>query len=127
MTAATAAAQWVAVCHWDQLTPERAVCALVEGRQVAVVRTFDDELFAVGNRDPFSGAFVMSRGIVGTRSVDGEAVPTLASPLFKQVFDLRTGVCLDDPAVSLPVWTVRRHDTLVELGLPGPPAAPPTS
>ena len=110
--------QWLAVCTWDQLTPERAVCALAQGRQVAVVRTHDDALYAVGNRDPFTGAFVMSRGIVGSRTVQGSPVPTLASPLFKQVFDLRTGICLDDPEQVLPVWRARRQGDVVELLLP---------
>ncbi|NUU24867.1 MAG: nitrite reductase (NAD(P)H) small subunit, partial [Streptomycetaceae bacterium] len=65
-------------------------------------RTHDGQVFAIGNQDPFSGANVMSRGIVGSRG----DVPTVASPMFKQVFDLRTGVCLDDPEVSLPVYPV---------------------
>ena len=51
---------------------------------------------AIGNQDPFTGAFVLSRGIVGGR---GE-IPTVASPLHKQVFDLRTGACLDDDSVA---------------------------
>ena len=78
---------WVSVCRYDQLVPERGVAALVDGEQVALFRTFDGMLYAIGNRDPFSGAFVLSRGIVGSA---GDA-PTVASPVFKQVFDLRTG------------------------------------
>jgi len=104
---------WVAVCRFDDLLPERGVAALVEGEQVAVFRTFDGMLHAIGNRDPFSGAFVLSRGIVGS---SGE-VPTVASPLYKQVFDLRTGHCLSDPAVSVPVHEVRRVDGAVEVRL----------
>ena len=46
---------------------------------------------AVSNFDPYSGAHVISRGIVGTR----QDAPTVASPMYKQVFDLRTGACLD--------------------------------
>ena len=49
----------------------------------------------------------MARGIVGSRTVAGEQVPTIASPMFKQVFDLRTGLCLDDPQVGLGCWAVR--------------------
>ena len=36
---------------------------------------------------------MISRGIVGDRG----GVPKIASPIFKQSFDLRTGQCLDDP------------------------------
>jgi nitrite reductase (NADH) small subunit len=87
----------VAVCRYADLEPERGVAALVDGVQVAVFRLADGRVLAVGHRDPFSGANVIARGIVGTR---GE-IPTVASPMHKQVFDLRTGHCLDDPAVTL--------------------------
>src|SRR5919198_4728721 len=104
MTAlATERLTWTAVCRYDDLLPERGVCALVGGQQVAVFRSYAGELYALSNYDPFGQAFVLSRGIVGTR-VDA---PTVASPLYKQVFDLRTGQCLDDPAVAVPVVDVR--------------------
>lgn len=93
----------VAVCRYDDLLPERGVAALLGDRQVALFRTYDGSVFALGNQDPFSGANVLSRGIVGNRG----DVPTVASPMFKQVFDLRTGRCLDDPAVAVPAYPVR--------------------
>jgi nitrite reductase (NADH) small subunit len=31
------------------------------------------------------------------------------------VFDLRTGACLDDPGVSVPVYPARVRDGLVEV------------
>jgi nitrite reductase (NADH) small subunit len=102
---------WTAVCSYDELLPERGVAALVGQLQVAVFRTHDGSLHAVGNQDPFTGAFVMSRGIVGTRG----AAATVASPLHKQVFDLSTGACLDDETVALPVFPVRTIDGLVEV------------
>lgn len=97
------------------LLPERGVAALVGDVQVALFRTFDGMLHATGNLDPFSGAYVLSRGIVGTR---GDA-PTIASPLFKQSFDLRTGVCTSDPSVSILVHGVRRNggDDEVQVSL----------
>jgi nitrite reductase (NADH) small subunit len=107
---------WVAICRFDALVPERGVAALVEGEQVAVFRTFDGMLHAIGNQDPFSGVFVLSRGIVGS---SGD-VPTVASPLFKQVFELRTGRCLSDPAVTVPVHEVRCRDGAVEVRLRRP-------
>lgn len=103
---------WIKVCRYDDLQPERGAAALLDdGRQIAVFRAYDGDVYAISNRDPFSGASVMSRGIVGTR---GEA-PTVASPMHKQVFDLRTGGCLDEPAVRVPVFTVRVRDGVVEV------------
>jgi nitrite reductase (NADH) small subunit len=105
--------RWVDVCCVDDLQPERGRAALLDGLQVAVFRTIDDELFALDNRCPFSGAFVMSRGIVGTRRDQ----PTVASPMYKQVFDLRSGVCLDDASVRLMTFPVRRVGLRVEVAL----------
>jgi nitrite reductase (NADH) small subunit len=107
---------WVSVCRFDNLLAERGVAALVEDEQVAVFRTFGGMLHAIGNQDPFTGAFVLSRGIVGS---SGDA-PTVASPLFKQAFDLRTGQCVSDPTVSVPVHEVRCRDGAVEVRLRHP-------
>ena len=101
------------ICAVDALLPERGVAALLGDVQIALFRTHDGEVFAIGNQDPFSGANVMSRGIVGSRG----DVPTVASPMFKQVFDLRTGACLDDPDVSLPVYPVEIVDGRVMVSL----------
>lgn len=108
----TAMSQTV-VCQYDVLLPERGVAALIGDVQIALFRTHDGSVFAIGNQDPFSGANVMSRGIVGSRG----DVQTVASPMFKQVFDLRTGVCLDDPSVSLPVYPVEVVDGQVMVNL----------
>jgi NAD(P)H-dependent nitrite reductase small subunit len=112
------AATWVPVCRLSDLVPERGAAALVAGEQVALVRLLDDVVHAVDQRDPFSGAHVMSRGIVGTR---GDA-PTLTSPMHKQVFDLRTGECLEamgrEPA-ALRVWPVRVEGRVVAVRRPG--------
>jgi len=102
---------WTAVCRYADLEPERGVAALLGEAQVALFRTFDGTLYAIGNQDPFTGAYVLSRGIVGTRG----DIPTVASPLHKQVFDLRTGVCLDDATAAVPVYAVRERDGGVEL------------
>jgi nitrite reductase (NADH) small subunit len=81
--------------------------------QVAIFRTHDGELHAIGNIDPFSGAAVLYRGIVGDRG----GVPTVASPIYKEVFDLRTGRCLDNPDVSVPVYPVRVTSGRLEIGI----------
>jgi nitrite reductase (NADH) small subunit len=102
---------WTPICPYDRLEPERGVAALVDGVQIAIFRTHEGALYAIGNHDPIAGASVMSRGIVGTR---GDA-PTVASPLHKQVYDLRTGECLDAPGVQVPVYPVRTRDGLVQV------------
>jgi nitrite reductase (NADH) small subunit len=94
------------ICRYDDLLPERGVAALVRGRQVAVFRTYDGAVYALDNHDPFSGANVLSRGIVGSRG----DVPTVASPMYKQVFDLRTGDCLDEPDVSVATYRIEVVD-----------------
>ncbi|MGH9178146.1 MAG: nitrite reductase small subunit NirD [Acidimicrobiales bacterium] len=106
---------WVDVCGFNDLVVDRGVCALVGGHQVAIFRVSPrDELFAVSNHDPFSQANVVSRGIVGSK---GE-VPKVTSPMYKHAFDLRTGQSLDDPAVALGVYVVRRNGRRVEVALP---------
>ena len=86
---------------------------LLPGRlQAALFRLDDGSLHAVGNIDPFSGAAVMSRGIVGDRG--GRAC--VQTPIKKQAFALDDGVCLDDPAVALPVYRTRvTPDGLVQI------------
>ncbi|GLZ61624.1 MULTISPECIES: nitrite reductase small subunit NirD [Micromonospora] len=103
---------WTTVCPVDRLEPDRGVAALVDGVQIALFRTADG-LFAIDNRDPVSGAYVLSRGIVGSRG----GVPTVASPLHKQVYDLRSGHCLDLPGVAVARHDVRCRNGLVEVRL----------
>jgi nitrite reductase (NADH) small subunit len=115
----------VAVCLLEALVPERGAAALLERPggppvQVALFRLVDDEVLAVQQLDPYSGANVMSRGIVGTRG--GE--PTVASPVYKQVFALRTGRCLDsggktpvsDHGANLTTFAVEVRDGVVHVG-----------
>lgn len=104
---------WLNVCALDRLQPGRGVAALVGGVQVAVFRMADETLHAVGNIDPFTGAAVISRGIVGDRG----GVPTVASPVHKQAFSLADGRCLDDDDVSLPVFQPRAYGDEVWIGL----------
>ena len=105
---------WTAACRYDFLTANRGVGVLLpDGAQAALFRLDDGSLHAISNIDPFSGAAVMSRGIVGDRG--GRA--TVQSPIKKQAFALDDGSCLDDPEVSLPVYATRvTADGHVELG-----------
>jgi nitrite reductase (NADH) small subunit len=83
--------RWRAVCRLDDLVLERGAAALIDGEQIALFRVGEREVLAVQQLDPYSGAQVISRGIVGSRA----GATTVASPMYKQVFDLRTGRCLD--------------------------------
>lgn len=108
---------WVRVCAVSDLEVERGRAALVDGTQIALFLTHSGRVYAVSNLDPFSGAHVISRGIVGTR----QEIPTVASPMYKQVFDLRTGACLDAQGKEpqdLAVWPVATSDgdVLVKIG-----------
>lgn len=96
---------WTTICRVDDIPPNSGRCALVGQQQVAVFRVRrgeQDEFFALDNYDPFSGANVLSRGIVG--SVGEHLV--VASPIYKQHFCLQTGACLEDN-VNLRTWSVR--------------------
>ncbi|MFD3793840.1 nitrite reductase small subunit NirD [Streptomyces californicus] len=95
---------WFTVCDRGLLTPGRGVSVLLpDGDQAAVFLDRSGRVHAVGNRDPFTGAYVLARGLLG--SAGGR--PFVASPLLKQRFDLATGACLDDEDVSVPVFAVR--------------------
>lgn len=103
--------EWVDVCPYEEIYPDTGVCALIDGHQVAVIRLGDGTLYAISNFDPFSRANVLSRGIVG----DKGGKPKIASPVYKQNFDLRTGQSYDDASVRLPVYAVRRRNGRVEV------------
>lgn len=105
--------EWAPVCPLDRLPRGGGVAAMVDGWQVAILRTDDGAVHAIDNRDPFTHANVLSRGIVGTR----QGVATVASPLRKQRFALDSGRCLDDPAVAVVVHEVRLADGWVQVRL----------
>jgi NAD(P)H-dependent nitrite reductase small subunit len=102
------------ICRLDEIVPDTGVAALVGAEQVAVFR-IDQNVYAIGNRDPFSGANVLARGIVG--DLKGELV--VASPVYKQHFSLVTGLCIEDPSVSVPVYRTRVEGGEIQVVLTG--------
>jgi len=97
------------VCNLDDIPRNTGVCALVEGKQIAIFRVGEENnLYAIDNLDPFSKANVLSRGIVGCK----DGTPKVASPIHKQQFNLQTGECLDDPEK-----TVRTHVIQEQAGV----------
>lgn len=105
---------WTTACDYDHLIPGRGVGVLFDdGTQAALFRLDDGSVHAVGNVDPFSGAAVLSRGIVGDRG----GCATVQSPILKQAFSLEDGSCLDDPSVAVPVYPVRvTVDGVIQIG-----------
>ncbi|NEQ50561.1 MAG: nitrite reductase small subunit NirD [Leptolyngbya sp. SIO3F4] len=112
-TQSVATLDWVTICPLDAIAPNTGVNALLGVEQVAIFRIGNtDEVYATGNFDPFSKAFVMSRGIIGDR----KGVLKVASPIYKQNFNLKTGECLDDAAITIPVYPARVVDGQVQVG-----------
>jgi nitrite reductase (NADH) small subunit len=108
-------ATWVDVCAAADLIPDRGVAALVDGEPVAVFLLGDGQIFALANRDPWSGANVLSRGIVG--SIGDRLV--VASPMYKQHLDLATGEGVEHPAVRVATWPARVSGGSVQIGTVG--------
>jgi nitrite reductase (NADH) small subunit len=106
-----AAVSWHPVCEVDELEPAWGEAVVVEGHQIALVLVEPGELYAVDHRDPVTSSYVMARGIVGSR---GDRA-TIASPLLKQVYDLQTGACLDDPALALATYRTRVVGGMIEV------------
>lgn len=103
---------WQSICKSDELIPLLGVRALFNGEQVAVFK-IDKRIFAISAFDPFSKAAVLSRGIVG--DLKGQLV--VASPIFKQHFNLETGQCLEDETVKIKTYAVREHEGKVQLAI----------
>ena len=105
--------EWTTVCPVDDILPNTGVSALVSGRHVAVFRVGETQFYAIDNVDPKSGASVLSRGLVGNL---GDHI-VVASPLYKNHFDLADGVCLEAPEYSVRAHTVRVEDGSVQVAL----------
>mgnify|MGYP003289807785 CR=1 FL=1 len=107
-------ATWIRVCAVDSLVPDRGAAALVAGRQVALFRLGGDAegaVRAIGHRDPYSGANVMARGLVGTVG----DVAVVVSPMHKQKFRFDDGSAVEEPSTSVGVWATRVVDGMVEV------------
>lgn len=99
---------WQPLCTWADLVAHSGIAACFETpeglTQVAIfyLPGQTTELYAIDHHDPFSGANVIARGIIG--DVAGE--PVVASPIYKQHFRLHDGQCLEDEQVQLRTWRV---------------------
>lgn len=107
------AAQWFRVCKLHDLEDSWGEAALVDGRQVALFRVGEREVFAVSHADPATHSHVMARGVVGSRG----AAYTIASPLHKEVYSLSTGECFGRPDLVLDTFPVRVVAGAIEVEL----------
>ena len=104
--------QWTTICSLDRILPNTGVCALINSQQIAVFRVGEgNDVYAIENYDPFSKAYVLSRGIVGDRN----GIPKVASPIYKQNFSLLTGECLDDSTVKIQTFSAQVVDGQVQV------------
>ncbi len=106
--------QWISVCDADELSPMLGLRALLGDEQVAMFKV-KGELYAINAIDPFTDAAVLSRGIVG----DLKEQIVVASPIYKQHFNLVSGICLEDEAVSVKTYPIREKDGKIQLGKMG--------
>jgi nitrite reductase (NADH) small subunit len=108
-----AVTQWTTVCQITDIKPNTGVCALFHDEQVAIFRLGETKsVYALSNYDPFSKAYVLSRGIVGDR----QGILKVAAPIYKQNINLATGEYLDDPEIKIPTYPVRVVNSEVQLG-----------
>lgn len=104
--------KWNQVCALDNVYPATGVCALIEGKQIAIFRPSDEaQIFALDNMDPFACANVLSRGII----CEHQGKLWVASPLKKQRFNLEDGSCLEDAEVSISAYKTRVKDGHIEV------------
>jgi nitrite reductase (NADH) small subunit len=106
--------RWERACAIDELEPWWGEALLIRMRQIAIFLISPREIYAVSHRDPATDAFVMARGILGSK---GDR-PTVASPLLKQVYDLGTGECFADPSLLLQTFRTRVVGGFIEVEVP---------
>ncbi|TBU97953.1 nitrite reductase small subunit NirD [Stutzerimonas kirkiae] len=108
---------WQPVCRQTDLVANSGVVVRLGDEQIALfyLPETEQQVFAVGNRDPKSAANVIGRGLLG--QLAGELV--IASPLYKQHFRLSDGGCLEYPEQRLKVWPARLREATVEIASRG--------
>jgi len=104
--------RWLNICRIDKILPASGVCALLNAKKVAVFRPYEsDDVYAISNIDPFFEASVLSRGLI----VEHQGELWVASPLKKQRFRLRDGLCMEDESHSVAHYEARVKDGQVQL------------
>lgn len=86
----------IKVCEIKDLIEDSGICVFIKDKQIALFY-IDKKVYAIDNYDPIGKAFVLARGIIG--DIDGKIV--VASPLYKEHFDLITGECIEHKEISV--------------------------
>lgn len=104
--------QWTTVCQLNDILPATGVCALLNNQQIAIFRPRNDEqVYAISNIDPFFEASVLSRGLIAEHQNE----LWVASPLKKQRFRLRDGLCMEDESHSIAHFEARVQNGQVQI------------
>ena len=110
------------ICNVDDILPNTGRAAYVNEQEIAIFRVTSadsDSFYAIDNFCPFCKANVLSRGIVG--SINERLM--VASPVYKQHFDLLSGQCLEDESVFVNTWNVVIEGSAILIELPEQKAA----
>ena len=94
--------EFQSVCSVNDLIPDAGVNALINGKEVAIFY-IDGKVYAISNYDPVGKANILSRGITGSI---GDAL-VVAAPLYKEHYNLVTGVCVENDSLSVPVYEAK--------------------
>lgn len=113
---------WTTICTTEDLIPDSGIAVWTEEGPVAVIYLPYrlPALFAISHTDPISGANVLARGITG----DIKGQPVVASPLYKQHFNLITGQCLEDETINVKSYRILLDGTAVKLEVSTAAAVP---
>lgn len=110
-----AKAEWVRVGSVDDFPTDGGAAIRYGNAQIAVFNFASrGEWYACQNMCPHKNAFVLSRGILGSK---GET-PKVACPLHKKPFSLETGECLSGEDFSVKIFPVKVDGGEVFLHLP---------
>ena len=103
-THAPTAAITVPLCAISDLVPYSGVAASYNGFSIALFYLPDQHpaIYALGHLDPVTQAPVIAHGLIG----ESQGEFYVASPLYKQQYRLRDGVCLQQPELQLPTYSV---------------------
>ncbi len=105
---------WQTICQLSDLVPYAGVAAKVNGQQIALFYVPENQaVFAIDNYCPFSEANVLSRGIIG--DLKGQLV--VASPIYKQHFNLATGACLEDGNVRVGCYQAKIENDTISVAI----------
>jgi nitrite reductase (NADH) small subunit len=87
------------ICSKEDLIANSGICILFGDAQIAVfyLPKENPSVYGISNWDPIGKANVLSRGIVG--DLGGKLV--VASPLYKQHFNLVSGQCLEQEELAV--------------------------